>query len=434
MKVLRLQTKNIKRIEAIDITPDGNTVVISGKNGHGKSSTMDSLAMALGGKKLIPPKPVRIGQEEASIKVDLGKFVVTRHWTNPTTSYLSIDTKDGATFKNPQSILNEIMGDLSFDPAAFSTMEPAKRLGLLKQITNLDFTDLDKEHKEKFQKRTLIKRDLVGLNARLTTEFQSIEIPKVEGTLEDIESEMEKARAHNTRVLNAQSDLQSMRDEYLVGKELVKATERELVTLKEDYETREKHVQESLVLAKERLKDIEAKANANEESSKSKEINLEPFHAKIKDFHAATAAKEKLKAKEALLKKCAETNTEINDLTARLEGIKVTKAKKISEADMPIEGLGFGDGEVTYKDLPFEQISMSEQIRISMAIAIALNPRVRIVMIENGSLLDSDAMEQITAMAKEKDFQVWIEKVADTPDGNSIFIEEGKVKGSKPAK
>lgn len=37
-------------------------------------------------------------------------------------------------------------------------------------------------------------------------------------------------------------------------------------------------------------------------------------------------------------------------------------------------------------------------------------------------------IKEVEAIAKEKDFQVWVERVADTKSGNSIYIEEGEIK------
>ena len=47
MKIVKLTAENFKRLEAVEITPDGNTVLISGRNGQGKSSVLDSILAAL---------------------------------------------------------------------------------------------------------------------------------------------------------------------------------------------------------------------------------------------------------------------------------------------------------------------------------------------------------------------------------------------------
>ena len=81
MKIVRLEAENVKRLVAVEIAPDGSLVVIGGKNGAGKSSTLDSIAMALGGKDLVPEKPLRDGAEKGHVEVDLGDLIVRRTFT-----------------------------------------------------------------------------------------------------------------------------------------------------------------------------------------------------------------------------------------------------------------------------------------------------------------------------------------------------------------
>src|SRR5215471_19032051 len=48
LRVMKLQIQNIKRVKAIEIIPEGNMVVLSGRNGAGKTTCGDSLFYALG--------------------------------------------------------------------------------------------------------------------------------------------------------------------------------------------------------------------------------------------------------------------------------------------------------------------------------------------------------------------------------------------------
>jgi len=113
-------------------------------------------------------------------------------------------------------------------------------------------------------------------------------------------------------------------------------------------------------------------------------------------------------------------------LSTKIAEIDAEKAKRVAEAKMPIEGLGFTDSGVTFKGIPFEQISSAEQLRVSVAIGIALNPDLRVLLIRDGSLLDSDNLALIAEMAAEHDVQVWIERVEE--DGAGFIIEDGEVK------
>ena len=49
MKIIELQAENVKRLKAVDITPDGTLQIIGGRNAQGKSAVLDSIWLALGG-------------------------------------------------------------------------------------------------------------------------------------------------------------------------------------------------------------------------------------------------------------------------------------------------------------------------------------------------------------------------------------------------
>ena len=69
MKIVKLSSENIKKLVAVEITPTGDVVKIEGRNDAGKSSVLDSIAMALGGAALIPGVPVRQGQKAGKIRL-----------------------------------------------------------------------------------------------------------------------------------------------------------------------------------------------------------------------------------------------------------------------------------------------------------------------------------------------------------------------------
>ena len=48
MKIIELRATNIKRLKAVEITPDGTMQVIGGRNAQGKSSVLDAIWLALG--------------------------------------------------------------------------------------------------------------------------------------------------------------------------------------------------------------------------------------------------------------------------------------------------------------------------------------------------------------------------------------------------
>ncbi len=98
MKIIEFRAERFKRLSAVEITPEGNTVIISGKNGQGKSSVLDAIWLALGGgnatKDSATTVPIKEGEKDAVVRLDLGDMVVTRKWT-ASGSTLTVEGADG---------------------------------------------------------------------------------------------------------------------------------------------------------------------------------------------------------------------------------------------------------------------------------------------------------------------------------------------------
>src|SRR4029077_546143 len=107
MRVIELRSENFKRLHAVAIRPDSNLVQITGRNGAGKSSVLDSLWAAFAGKDVCPSVPIRKGQKRAKIRVDLGEIIVTRQFAREDegsdyTTSITVENAEGARFPSPQ--------------------------------------------------------------------------------------------------------------------------------------------------------------------------------------------------------------------------------------------------------------------------------------------------------------------------------------------
>jgi len=92
---------------------------------------------------------------------------------------------------------------------------------------------------------------------------------------------------------------------------------------------------------------------------------------------------------------------------------------------MPIEGLGINETSVTYEGIPMSQINEASKLKVGVAISMALNPELKVIRLK-GNDLDSDSLKTVADMVKEKDFQIWIEKVDETGEIGFV-IEDGMV-------
>ncbi len=401
MKIISLKAENIKKLKAVEITPDSNEslVRITGKNGQGKSSVLDSILYALAGGRKIPEMPIRQGRKRGKIKMDLGEIVVERSFTEKG-SYLKVLTKDGAEFPKAQEKLSELMQGVSFDPAEFMRMDDKGRIEVIKEITGQGevFDTLEEDYKTAYEDRKFANRNLKEKQVRLDGMPKPVKVERIDVVA--LSRELSELADRKRDIDRFRHDKESFIEE-------IKGLEDRIKELKEDMEANDKKLVElekgfDLNLATEKKKQLEEAQGINEQA--------QAYEAYVK------AQNEYSEAKAV----ADEAQTALDTITER-------KVELIKSAKMPIENLNIEDGKVYVGGIPFEQLSTSEQIRLSFSVAMAINPELKVIRITDGSLLDQDALKIIEGMASEKDYQVWIELVGD--DSNGFCIEDGHIKG-----
>ena len=115
--------------------------------------------------------------------------------------------------------------------------------------------------------------------------------------------------------------------------------------------------------------------------------------------------------------------------TKTISEIDERKRAELAAAEFPVAGLGFDDDGVLLNDLPFSQASSAEKLRVSVAMGLAMNPRLRVLLIRDGSLLDEESLGIIQEMAEKSDAQIWIERVGEGAECQ-VIIEDGSIKGA----
>jgi len=417
MNIVKLTSENIKRLFAVSITPQGNVVVLGGKNGQGKTSVLDSIEIALSGG--VPPKmPVRRGEEKGRIVVDLGEIVVRRTFTAEGGTSLIVTNADGVKQTTPQSILDKLTGKLTFDPLDFSRQKPPQQAETLRSLVGLDFSKQDADYDKLFAQRTGVNREAKALEARMNALPKHEGAPATEVAAAEIIAEQQAAVAKNTENAQKRNQARAFRSTTELHSAAAVVIEEEIKRLQ-------------LQLRSKRA-DAEAAANtaaaAEQEAAQLTDIDLEPFRQTLTKLEADNRKVRENKTRAEVVQAFKSKSKEAEDLTKQLEEIQSAKRRATTAAKWPIEGLSFDTaGGVTLNSIPFEQCSSAEQLRVSVAIGLALNPKLRVLLIRDGSLLDDDSLAMVAEMATKASAQVWIERVA-VDAATSVVIEDGRVK------
>lgn len=413
MKIIGLKSENFKGIKAIEITPDANFQIISGANGQGKSSVMDALWAAIQGKEALKDtdKPIHEGQSKAFVTVNLGDIIVTRKWSSNDKSTLEVTTKEGAKFPSPQAMLDDLIGKLSFDPLAFANQDDKKQKALLQELVGINFDKIDLDRKGHCEERTLHNSAAKKLEGALS----ELPYPKEDTPLEEVSaSDIIKQLTEAQRVIRQNEDsrrtLNNLRQNANGAKSEITELEERLRVKKLAYDAM---VTEGKTLGSlvESLIDPDTTAIQNQLE------NVETINKQVVSAAKYRRLQAEIKEYKESSEYCTKKITDIDQL----------KIDMLQGATFPIEGLGFDDNGVTYNNIPLKQCCDSEEIKVSVSIAMAMNPKLKVIRMKNGSLLDSKNLEMIKGLALENDYQIWVE-IVDESGKMGVVIEDGQIK------
>jgi hypothetical protein len=444
MRIIHFHAENVKRLKVVDIDPDGSCVILSGANEQGKSSVLDAIEMVLGGGKGLKytPEPVRRGEKKAAAYVHLGEpeydaggrevacepnLKVTRTWTGNTATYLKVeDLKRGSTFKSAQGLLDQMVGGLAFDPLAFSLLKDQEQLATLLKLVKvpIDLVQWTANRQSIYEERTAINRRVAELDAKLRTRPELLaDVPDEPVSSADILREMEEVRAAND-VNEALRKRLALEKQELAGR--IASCEhltREIADIEDRLRDAKGQLQAALQSAKHRQESV---STFEDQVAAIVDLDLSVFGprlASVEETNSLVRQKREFADMAALLesKKADSAN-----LTAKLETLDRNRADAMKATQMPIEGLTFDDDGVRYKGIPFRQCSSEERLRVSVAIGMALNPKLRVMFVRDGSLLDSKNRATLQRMAVNNQYQLWME-ITDDSGILGIVFEDGEI-------
>ena len=413
MKIIGLMAQNIKNLKAIDIRPQGNVTKITGANGAGKSAILDAILTTLTGKRL--DDPIRHGETTAKTVVETDEFTVEKRWTQKG-EYLSVLSKDGsAAKKSPQTFLDQVIGKLTFDPLGFLRMKQIEQIDLLKKLVGLDFADIDAEQKKVYEERTTVNAKIRATIA----EIQNIPAPDPKTPDTEISYKDELAKLNQIREKREGYTAALRKAENLMTEK--KNHQREIDIREEKIQQLQKEIQKIAGL----IMDVDNEIVQHVIPPEVTPNQLREAEEKIEGIEAQNVLIRAANRYRQLTRNAEKVRTDADALTQRLERLEQDKSTRIAAVKMPIEGLSISDADVIFNGIPFSRLSTGQQIRVSTAIAMKLNPELRVIFIREGSFLDQSGKAEIEAMAKEFDYDVWME-IVDESGKVGFFIEDGE--------
>jgi hypothetical protein len=426
MRLIELRVSNFQRVRAVAIRPDGHLVTIAGRNDQGKTSLLQSIFVLLAGQAAAPPRPIRDGEEECRLYGDFGEIKVTRtfHRTEggDVTMSLKVTEGDGKPIsKKPQAFLDSLLGAFAFDPLAFAKAKSKEQFDLLKKLVpGIDFDAIAGQRKQLFEARTEINRKAdQAKKAAGAIQLPPGSIPK------EIDVSKKLAELEETNKRNAAIEPERLRRTAMAAEvqALRDAAQR---SLNEAAELEKRVAALRTTAAQHGAAADAAEIDISKLPALPTPVDTAPINAEIARANEVKQTRARFAERVRLEDEAEENDAQAAELTRQIEHLDQQKIAAVAAAKMPVKGLGFGEDEILLNGIPFVQAGTRVKIMTSAMIGMALNPKLRVMTIDEGSELDQDGLALLEKLATENDYTVIIAKV-DERGANGLVMEDGSL-------
>ena len=416
VKLVGLKVVNFNRVEVAEMRFEGDgLVLVSGKNGHGKTSALDALAWAFGGPRAVPNtgSPIRHGAAASDVLVTTSDFTLERRQT-PYGQKFVLKGRDGRERKTGQAALDAMLSTLTFDPLAFARMKPVEQRAALIAALGLegDLARIETDRKAAFEERTVASRQLKAVTAQLADLGPAPEM---------FDSDEEESAAELLARIREAGDISA--EWGRLGRLVSKHEEERAAAY-----ARIARLRDEIAELEGRIAEIDIEImEAHEERDGLVVPDVTQLERKLAGIEAANAAARRVKAWRAKNAEVETARKTVEELTAAIEAADVARETLVAGAQLPVAGLKVEDEGLSLNGVPLGQSSSAEQIRLGTSVAMALDPTLRVLRIAEGSLLDGETRVEIDRLARQHGFLVLAELVADQPTGEpgEIWITDG---------
>ena len=404
MKINQLEIENVKRIKAVKVEPTASGLtIIGGNNNQGKTSVLDAIAWALGGDRYRPSQAAREGSiapPNLHIVMNNG-LVVERKGKN---SDLKVTDPSGK--KYGQQLLNEFENQFALDLPKFREASGKEKANTLLQIIGVgdQLAALEQQETDQYNRRRAI-----GQIADQKKKFAK-EQPYFPDTPKDIVSA--------TELIRRQQDILAKNGENQRKRAQLHQLEQESQRINEELAAllqRQKEVQNDLEIARKSAENLQDESTAELEASIA---GIEEINRKVR------ANLDKDKAEDD----AREYQRQYEELTKELEETRKQKTDLLQNAALPLPELSVSDGELVYKGQKWDNMSGSDQLKVSTAIVQKLNPKCGFVLLDKLEQMDLDTLREFGQWLEAEGLQAIATRVS-TGEECSIIISDGYVAG-----
>lgn len=409
VKINKLELENVKRIKAVSLEPSSEGLtIIGGNNKQGKTSVLDAIAWALGGERFRPSQAGRTGSNtQPYLKVTLSNgLIVERKGKN---SALKVTDPTGQ--KAGQRLLDEFINALALNLPQFMEMNDKEKARILLDIIGVgeQLASLEHQEKELFDDRRAIGR--VADQKKKFADEQPFypDMPPELVSMSELIRQQQEILARN----GENQRKRQLRDRY----------EQEMLAANDRVERIAKELEKAKLTLGAAKEDYRTACRSAENLQDESTAELERSIADIEETNRKIRANlDKDKANED----AAYYRHQYEELTGEIESVRKEKTQLLQDAELPLPGLSVQDGELLYEGQKWDNMSGSDQLKVSTAIVRKLNPECGFVLLDKLEQMDLKTLQEFGSWLEQEGLQAIATRVS-TGDECSIIIEDGTV-------
>lgn len=300
-------------------------------------------------------------------------------------------------------------------------------------------------------------------NAEKTVELTPAPEFQVKESLKELEEQQEAASSKLYEALNEEKQREDWDNEAARLQEILEGTngvrpvsviDAELTSLRANVQAKSQEIaslRAKLEVLEGELNDMQEEQGALQDE-KSEAISLENDRKRLTELEEKLAtnpantenlrlARDKVstriaaKHQQAEYENAVRAAAEARALSDRYDKLvelfrDVLPRKLVSRMDMPVEGLSVDDGMIKINDVPLHQLGTSEQIRVGVQIAAALNPHTGFVLVDGAESMGRDDLKALRQVAQDEDLQLIMTFVDPeaAPGNGRVVMAAGEMK------
>lgn len=409
VKINKLEIENVKRVKAVTIEPTSNGLtILGGNNNQGKTSVLDAIAWALGGNKYKPSKPARDGSmNPPTLRLELSNgLIVERKGKN---SDLKVTDPSGQ--KAGQQLLDSFVEELALNLPKFIESSAKDKANTLLQIIGVGekLWELDRKEEQLYNERRAIGQIADQKKKYAAEQPQYPEAPNELVSIADLIHEQQEILARNGENARKRQNRENIVNE-------MHLSEARLKQLKEQLAQEEAIHDKLMGDYVEANKSIEDLVDESTEEIENSIANIEEINRKVR------ANLDKEKAEED----AKQYGSQYDQLTKEIQDVRDERTSLLDSADLPLPGLSVEDGELVFEGQKWDNMSGSQQLRVSTAIVRKLKPECGFVLLDKLEQMDIPTLNEFGKWLESEGLQAIATRVSSGEECQ-IIIEDGYV-------